>query len=597
MATSGALSTSNQYIKYTITVTQNSQSVTGNTSNVTVSVRFYRTNTGYTTDGTGTVYCKIDGTTYTAAVTNAQKITSSGIVLFTKTLNISHSSNGSKTLTCSAWISHYAFSASEQSYSQTLTTIPRASGLTASNGTLNTSQTLTISRADSSFKHKIAYSCGSASGYAAGSSSSYTTATSISWTPPLSLASQNTTGTGVSVTLTLYTYTSGGTHIGTVTKTISCAIPATVKPSCTLSVTDPTGCTEKYGNPVKGLSRLAVTVTPATSYGSPIASYSTTVGSARYTAASFTTGVLNAAGSLTVTAAVTDKRGRSGSATVTRNVLDYKPPQLTGLNVRRCNADGTDNQTGQYVQATFSASVTALGNKNTASYTLRYRKTTDTAGSDTEVSFSSLKNTYTVTDYRYVFPAADSSSYYVELVVTDNHSTVRRTTSASTAAVPMHWKASGKGVGIGKLAERDAAEFGMDVYICEDMYVKDSRLADHIVEQGTSGGWYYRKYNSGFVEMFKREMVNLTARRNWGGEHGYLFNAGSRIVVKYPFTLTAVYYNSATVENGSAFIPYLGYPYGSGLELEQFSWEAFTTSPIPVPVTVYANYYSAGRWK
>ena len=60
MATSSNFSTSNQYIKYRIIVTENSYSVANNTSNVTVSVRFYRTNTGYTTYGTGTVYCKIN---------------------------------------------------------------------------------------------------------------------------------------------------------------------------------------------------------------------------------------------------------------------------------------------------------------------------------------------------------------------------------------------------------------------------------------------------------------------------------------------------------------------------------------------------------
>ena len=130
MATSGEMSTSNNKIKYTITVTQNSQSVANNTSNVTVSVRFYRTNTAYETYGTGTVYCKINGTTYSAAVTPSQKITYSGIVLFTKTLDISHADNGTKTLTCSAWISHEMLTSSEQSYSQVLTTIPRISTLT-----------------------------------------------------------------------------------------------------------------------------------------------------------------------------------------------------------------------------------------------------------------------------------------------------------------------------------------------------------------------------------------------------------------------------------------------------------------------------------
>ena len=96
--TSGAMSTSNTHVKYTISIVENSTNVSNNTSNVTVSVRFYRTNTGYTTFGTGTVYCTINGTTYSAAVTPSQKITNSGIVLFSKTLDIGHDSDGSKNI-------------------------------------------------------------------------------------------------------------------------------------------------------------------------------------------------------------------------------------------------------------------------------------------------------------------------------------------------------------------------------------------------------------------------------------------------------------------------------------------------------------------
>ena len=47
MSTSGNMSTSNQYVKYTISINQNSQNVSNNCSNVTVTVRFFRTNSGY----------------------------------------------------------------------------------------------------------------------------------------------------------------------------------------------------------------------------------------------------------------------------------------------------------------------------------------------------------------------------------------------------------------------------------------------------------------------------------------------------------------------------------------------------------------------
>ena len=46
MATSGTFSTSNTHVKYNITINQNWQSIEGNYSNVTVSVRFWRDNVG-----------------------------------------------------------------------------------------------------------------------------------------------------------------------------------------------------------------------------------------------------------------------------------------------------------------------------------------------------------------------------------------------------------------------------------------------------------------------------------------------------------------------------------------------------------------------
>ena len=73
---SPTFSTDNQYIKYRIEVTQNSQSQFGNSSNVTVKVWFWRTNTGYETYGSGTVYCIIDGWQYTASVRSCLLYTS-----------------------------------------------------------------------------------------------------------------------------------------------------------------------------------------------------------------------------------------------------------------------------------------------------------------------------------------------------------------------------------------------------------------------------------------------------------------------------------------------------------------------------------------
>ena len=113
-----------------------------------------------------------EGTNYISVENNETRELASG----TKT--ISHSTDGSKT---------FSFSFSQQfrvnfggafidtvsgSGTGTLDRIARASTLTASNGTLDVEQTLTITRKDSSFKHRLTYKCGDVSEYIAGSTSS-----------------------------------------------------------------------------------------------------------------------------------------------------------------------------------------------------------------------------------------------------------------------------------------------------------------------------------------------------------------------------------------------------------------------------------------
>lgn len=446
-------------VSLTIVINQNSQSVADNTSNVTVKVNASWTYGSYNKlQKSG--YLIIDGTKYTFTSSfNTGQSTSGTQTLFTKTVNVKHGSDGKKTLTTSAsYTTGVSSGTIAASASKALTTIPRKSTLAASNGTLGTAQTLTVTKQSSGFTHTITYKCGTASGTVCTKSSS----TSVSFTPPLTLASQNTTGTSVSVAFTITTY-NGDTSLGANSKTISCAIPASVKPSCSIAFSDPTGNFTKYGFYVKGKSKLAVTVTPATAYGSGIASYSSTANGTKYTSASFTTGFLTASGSGSITSTVTDKRGRTGSATASYTVQNYTAPTISKLSVVRCTENGTEDEHGEYVKATFSASVTALSNKNTAVYTLRYKKAS--ASSFTEVQLTDITGTYTVTNKSRIFSADSSSSYDVEIAVKDDFSTSKRSASASTGFSILHWKTNGRGIGAGKISERDDYfEFGFHMW-------------------------------------------------------------------------------------------------------------------------------------
>ena len=371
MGTSSTFSTSNTHVKYNITVNQNSQNVSNNYSNVSVYVRFWRDNVGYTTYGSGTCYCKINDTTYSATVSPSQKITDSGINLFSKTLDIYHNNDGTKTLTCSAWISmDTPLSSSEQSYSQTLSTIPRASKPTLSSSSVTMGNSLTIytNRVSSNFTHSLYYQIGSNSKVSIGTG----IGTSKSWTVPLSLASSTPNSTSLSVKLWLETY-NGSTHIGSNSVSLTANVPSSVVPAInSVNLSEAVSSIyAQFGAYVQGKSKISGSISASGSYSSTIKSYSVKINNASYTSKNFTTGFLTSSGSNTCSVTVTDSRGRTKSQSVNFNVIAYGGPVINSFSVSRCGQDGTPNDEGDCAKCVVSAGVSSVNNGNTKRYLIQ----------------------------------------------------------------------------------------------------------------------------------------------------------------------------------------------------------------------------------
>ena len=306
---SGSFNTSSyegRYLTFSWSVT--SQNIANNTTTISWSLKGAggSSNWYYTQN----IKVKIAGeTVYNYSIDDGQIKLGNGTAVASGTYILTHDSTGKKSFNAYAEAGIYVWSVNcTGNGSWNLPTIPRLSTLSTGNGTLGTAQTLTVTRQATSFTHTISYKCGSATGTIVTKSSS----TSISWTPPLSLASQNTAGTTVYVVLSITTY-SGSTTVGTNTKTITCSIPSSVKPSCSLSVTEATNYSSVFGNPIKGISKLSVSVAPTLAYGSQITSYNTTANGSKYTTSSFTTEAIKKSGTITITSTVTDNRGRSGT--------------------------------------------------------------------------------------------------------------------------------------------------------------------------------------------------------------------------------------------------------------------------------------------
>ena len=517
------------------------QSISNNTSTISWTLS---TDGGYSSWMTErTVYVDIDGE---RVFSKTEAVDRYRGTIATGTKAISHNSDGTRSFSVSLGAAIY-YSSVECTGSQTFTldTIARASTLSASDGTLGAKTTLTADRKSSSFTHTLTWECGSYSGTIAAPAS----ATSWDFTPELKLASGAPYGQKVYCTYTLSTY-NGSTLVGTDSKSVWFTIPSSVKPSCTLSLSDSNGYASTYGGYIQGESQLSVTINTTQAYGSPISRYSASANGATYSTKTFTTSVLTKVGTNTISATVTDGRERPGSVSSNITVLAYSRPQITNLKVRRCNANGTENDRGGYGKISFHCTITPLSNKNTRACSLKYRQ----SGATTWTNAPAITlSAYDQDCNPPVIQMSDAHSYEVQINLTDAFGTTSAATSISTGYCLYHIPASGKGITFGGIAESDGFNVKMDATFGENVNMKknlqldgnvngkyltgtwlqttdttdlgkappkvavldnsgwiyyrtlsglraDLGINDYVVQQGTIGIWTYRKWASGVAE-------------------------------------------------------------------------------------------------
>lgn len=463
-----------KYIKFEWTA---AQSVANNTSTISWKLLGGDPDGGYVKAGGFQVV--IDGDTEYSKSTDYRIKMYTDTLIASGTKTITHNADGTRNFTVRirAGIYNSAIN-TDGSKEFTLTTIPRKSSLSVSNGTLGTAQTLAVTRQSTSFKHSIkavVSGTGTATYYINASGGLSTTevkhtTTSIPFTPPLSWASQNTTGTSVSVAYTITTY-NGSTNVGATSYTKTYQMPASIKPTCILSVSDAEGYKDVFGAYIQGKSKFNLSAAMEYAYGSPLSSKSITADGKTYSADTAATAVITNAGTLTISASVKDKRGREGTDSESVNVAKYTAPKISSLSVHRCNEDGTLNSTGSFAKATYSFAIDdfseaesdlgiTLAADNAHSVKVQYKKSTETSWTDGETV-----SAYTATGRSFVFAAADDASYDVQVVATDSFGSVSKATSVSTAEVLMHFGADGKSIAFGKVSEKsNAIEFGKQMY-------------------------------------------------------------------------------------------------------------------------------------
>ena len=557
--------------------------------------------------------------------------------LGSKSITVSHNADGTGSVTLSAeWDCGFTSSYTPRhlalSETVTLTTIPRASSVSASGDTLGQAVAITISRASSSFTHILYYSCGSISWAKIASDVD----TSYSWTPPVSLAAQAPNASAVVLSVIVETY-NGSTYIGMSSVQMTLAVPSSVVPTLSVATSDPTKVSATYGGYVQLRSKLKVDLTASGAQGSTIKAYSIKLGDIyAASAASGTTDYLPTAGALTLTCTVTDSRGRTTTKTQTIKVLAYSKPTISDIAAARCNQDGTANRMGDYGKVTFSGAITALSNKNTAAYAVQYREVG--AGTWSNAGSTAAGN-YAPSGAYVVFAADKSKRYEVRVVATDAFEAIGSAVRDLPAAYALlHHAKHLLSMGIGRLCDKsNALQVGLNAYFDEnvnlggnlrgkyltgtwlqsteatDLGKKPPKVAvldnagwvyyrtpaelradlgygDYIVEQGVSGIWTYRKWASGVAECWAKITQTVTPGDAW---------AGTLNLTPYVITVTTpIKFTGIDCVNASAYV-------GSGHTITSY---LTVTNPNKISISALSVYLTGqqecrayvhvmGRWK
>ena len=314
-----------------IGITQNSQNIPGNQSNVTVALTITWNGGSYNATGNASGILTIDGTDYsfTAKFNTAQK-TSGSEVIFLKTLDIPHDPDGSKALSCSAsFATGTGVGTVTASATKTLTQIPRESTIGATDANIGAVSMISVSRKNAAYTHAISYSFGNLKGYLADGSGTLSATevklseTSLAFPIPESFYAQIPSARSGVCTLKVKTYL-GSTQIGTeksCTFTVT-ASPEKCCPEVSGTVIDSneatvalTGDANKL---VRGMSTAQCTITAQAKNGAAIKS-KTACG----IPANENTVTIDGVESGNICFSATDSRNYTGTFTKEAEIVDY----------------------------------------------------------------------------------------------------------------------------------------------------------------------------------------------------------------------------------------------------------------------------------
>ncbi len=424
------------------------------------------------------------------------------------TVDIYHDNDGTKTIDVSLSTAIYYSAVQTVRNSWDLDDIPRASQpscitypqTTEHVGTLGGSFHIHMNSADGSFRHAIYYWRHDKWNLIATEVEN-----NYLWTMPVDFANDVPNSMEYVGTIAVDTY-SGSTFIGTKTVNFKANVPA-YYPTGKITVS---GNNLYQGEYVEGKSKATVAIAAASSYGATIKSITSTVDDKTYTNYPFVTSVFSK-GTKSVKSVIVDSRGRSATVWSTEfNVIEYSQPWITSFTVER-QADGST------VIAKLQGGVSPINNKNTKSFEVTLNGITQSVPA----------NGYTVDGTTTFTNVSTDDSFDVTAKISDHYTSASKNATLPTIAVTLDFHHSGKGIGMGKVAEEEDL-----LDLAWNLKIKGNLVADFVVEQGTSGIWIYRKWRSGIAECWGvSDVITQTTSTDWN----IMTSNASTPAISYPF--------------------------------------------------------------
>ena len=380
-------------------------------------------------------------------------------------------------------------------------------------------------------------------------------------------------------------------------------------------------------------SDAKVTITNCSAkYGGEVSSVVFTVGSQSVTGEGngVLTIPLKESGTLKAKVVITDSRGQLNTYQLNDiNVISYDKPRVSIVDVERVNTSMLPEDEGEkaLITANFSYSdelVDELDNplinlkapevyykdnddlnwQSPSTVTWYTNRDSSTKALSTLVDWDSYHPNSPITLYGYINQNFNVDENYSLMVLPyddmdNNNSGYEDYGELSPAYYTIDVYAGGHGIAFGAPAESDEFKVAMPAIFTDNITALEYELTagdmDYVVAQGTSNGWYYRKWKSGYAECWGEfQFTNITVDTPSAGTY-YNSTSGFKSQNLPSGLFTSV--NYAEVTNAKGTHASGVYPYGVNsltISAVQIQFRAFASSSdvgCPAFIKVY------GAWK